>query len=551
MSKPPGDGLDGSEGVGAHGTARPTTPEPLAYAATPPAERPTTPEPASTERPTTPVSDSAPAPDGEAHVSDEKLPPGSQVGEYEVIRRIGEGGMGVVYEALHPLIGKRVAIKLLSDRIAGDGRSVVRFVQEARAVNQIGHRNIVDIFLFGQLPDGRHYYVMEFLDGESLSRRLERQGKLTPADAIAVALPVCEALAAAHRNGIIHRDLKPDNVFMADDRAGGEVVKLLDFGIAKLESLQGVGPTATGAPIGTPYYMAPEQCRGLPVDARADLYALGVMLFELLTGKMPFEAPTFVAALSRKLTERPGPPGRLVPLPPGLDRLVQRLMAEAPEDRPESAIAVRDELLRINKEQRLLGTQTVERLTSSPPNVPARARWKVAAALSALAVLAVGGWFLLVPAGRTQPTAVAAAPPDAASAQPLPDALRAQVAAIAPPVLAAPAGVDAAAPSPPRPVRAPVPRKAPAERAPSAAAATDPSAAAEVGTGWATLDVIGGWAMVEVDGRALGQTPKTKVQLPSGSHVARFANVEQGWSREQRFKVESGKTAMVRVVPGR
>ena len=211
-----------------------------------------------------------------------KLTSGTLVGEYQIQGRIGEGGMGTVYSAIHPIIGKKVAIKVLAGRLAKNKNAIRRFVLEARAVNDIRHPGLVDIFSFGQLTDGRHYYVMEFLEGRDLGDVLRERICLPMAEAIPIFLEVGHALVAVHSKGIVHRDLKPENILLLDKpQAGGQRVKLVDFGLAKLvegvpaHMREGAPSTAAGVNVGTPHYMSPEQCRGLKVDARADLYALG------------------------------------------------------------------------------------------------------------------------------------------------------------------------------------------------------------------------------------------------------------------------------------
>ena len=206
------------------------------------------------------------------------LAPGTMVGEYRIERELGRGGMGVVYGGRQPVIGKRVAIKVLAAQLSHDPALVRRFVDEARAVNRIGHPNIIDIFAFGQLPDGRQFFVMEYLEGETLADRIER-APLDPNEAQRLLLQVTAALEAAHRERIVHRDLKPENLWIARPKHGESFIKVLDFGIAKLiEPAAERGLTATGMVIGTPHYMAPEQCLGQPIDRAADLYALGVIL---------------------------------------------------------------------------------------------------------------------------------------------------------------------------------------------------------------------------------------------------------------------------------
>src|SRR5262245_59204042 len=204
------------------------------------------------------------------------------LGEYRVERMIGSGGMGVVFAAVHPLIGKRAAIKILKKELCTDTGTLERFVDEARVVNQIGHQNIVDVFAFGEMPDGRSYFVMELLTGETLRARLSR-GPMMLDEICAIVRPLARALEAAHAKQVIHRDLKPDNVFLVPVAEERPVVKLLDFGIAKLaRNDHRLEKTATGAMVGTPQYIAPEQAKGYAIDHRVDIYSLGGMLFEMV-----------------------------------------------------------------------------------------------------------------------------------------------------------------------------------------------------------------------------------------------------------------------------
>ena len=265
--------------------------------------------------------------------ADPDVAEGQIVGEYQVEAKIGQGGFGTVYRATHPLIGKVVAIKVLGRRFSVDPDMVARFVAEARAVNQIRHRNIIDIFSFGQLEDGRHYYMMEYLDGEPLDQRLDSHGKLALAEALPILRAVARALDAAHAKGIAHRDLKPENVFLARDAEGAAYPKLLDFGIAKL-----MGPedglktkTRTGIPMGTPYYMSPEQCRGRDVDHRTDFYAFGVMAYQVLTGVFPIDGEDFMTILMAQLTVTAPPASSHSPeLPTGVDDALAWLMRRDP-----------------------------------------------------------------------------------------------------------------------------------------------------------------------------------------------------------------------------
>jgi eukaryotic-like serine/threonine-protein kinase len=272
---------------------------------------------------------------------DADLEAGQVVGEYQVEHKIGQGGFGAVFKGVHPLIGKQVAIKVLSQRFSVDPQMVSRFLAEARAVNQIRHHNIIDIFSFGTLEDGRLYYVMEYLDGEPLDKRLARDGRMALADALPILRAIARALDAAHAKGIAHRDLKTENVFLAA-HPDGVFPKLLDFGIAKLMTPEDAlsHKTRTGAPIGTPHYMSPEQCRGRDVDHRTDMYAFGVLAYLMLTGAYPLDADDYMTILMRQLHDDPPPPSSLRPeLPAGVDAAIGWLMRKDPAARPETLMA--------------------------------------------------------------------------------------------------------------------------------------------------------------------------------------------------------------------
>jgi serine/threonine-protein kinase len=264
----------------------------------------------------------------------DELSSGALVGEYRVESTLAHGGCGTVYVARHEVIGRRAALKVLHQRLAKSPQMVERFVREARAVNRIGHPHIVDIYELGSLDDGRPYYVMELIDGIDLRRFIGEHGRVSPEETLAIIAPVCEALDAAHRAGIIHRDLKASNVLIAD-RAGTRVVKLHDFGIAKLVEPERdeSGFTSVGERLGSPHSMAPEQIRGVAVDARTDVYALGILLYQLLTGQVPFEHddPT---ELERMHLEQPAPrTSASAPVPPAIDAAIQRCLEKDPERR--------------------------------------------------------------------------------------------------------------------------------------------------------------------------------------------------------------------------
>jgi len=269
---------------------------------------------------------------------DDALEIGAMVGEYRIERKLGSGTFGDVYAGEHPLIGKHVAVKVLNRRFASDPETISRFVSEARAVNRIRHRNIIDIFSFNVLAGGRHYFVMERLEGRTLAEVLAQERRFPVAVALRIAQGVASALDAAHEAGITHRDLKPENVFLATERDGTYFPKLLDFGIAKLADDDVAHRTGTGVVLGTPRYMAPEQARGKRVDHRADIYALGVMLHEMLTGEPPFHGDSAVAILLEHDASPPPPMSSVAPdLPPALDAPVLAMLEKRAKDRPPSA----------------------------------------------------------------------------------------------------------------------------------------------------------------------------------------------------------------------
>ncbi len=278
---------------------------------------------------------------------DADLAEGDLVGEFRVERKIGEGAFGTVYGAVHPVIGKAAAIKVLRRKFSSDPTVLSRFVAEARAVNQIRHRNIIDIFSFGALPGGRQYFAMEWLDGIPLDQHLKKHGPLAPDQAMTLLRDVGRALAAAHAAGIAHRDLKPDNVFLCSDDAAAVYPKLLDFGIAKLlDSSAAEHKTRTGVAMGTPLYMSPEQCRGRGVDHRADIYSFGAMAHEVLTGRPPFDADNVMELMLKQTTAPPPPMSTVrVELPEQLDAPVLRMLAKDPAERPQTIREAVDELI--------------------------------------------------------------------------------------------------------------------------------------------------------------------------------------------------------------
>jgi hypothetical protein len=262
-------------------------------------------------------------------------------GRYFVERKIGEGGMGVVFAVKHAVIERPLAIKVLKRNVMRDAAVVQRFIQEAKAASRIGHPNIVDVTDFGKTPDGMTYSVMEYVEGTTLSKAIKHAAPLPPERAVRIASQIARALAAAHAKGIVHRDLKPENVFLVDRDGRPDFVKIVDFGIAKVQPLEGnpEGPrlTRAGSVFGTPEYMAPEQASGRgDTDHRVDVYALGVILYEMLVGKVPLKGESMIRTIAMQMLKPITPPSQVRPdlhLPPTLEAIVMKALAKKREDR--------------------------------------------------------------------------------------------------------------------------------------------------------------------------------------------------------------------------
>jgi len=465
---------------------------------------------------------------------------GRTVGEYVIRRRIGEGGMGIVYEAEHPQIGRRVAIKIIRP-----DREVTRdLLGEARAVSLIRHRHIIDVFGFGELDGLGQYLVMDYLDGVPLDEEIRTRAPLGASEVIAILDDTLAALSAAHAKGVIHRDLKPGNLFLVRESSGTRYVKVLDFGLAKPPpaSVPPERRTREGIAMGTPEYMAPEQAQAKAVDGRTDLYAVGIIAFEMLTGRVPFEGDTALAIAMKQVSDRPPRPRARVPsIPPQLEELVLRLLEKNPADRFATAEAVRGELKRIRRDvlaeptpfgpalhsdelsvrptelNRVQSPSTIDAPVETPaaktvvvPDteptappvaspVPRRAGLPIMLGAAALAIAGTGMFLLAQPRGgqtevKVEPIVVPPPPPEPAPPDPVP-------------IVPAPADLVQPPQPPVEAVKPPKPALVPARKAQVYFIAHNCS------------------AEIFVDGKSMGHTPRAEpVSVYPGEHTLRLAN---------------------------
>ncbi len=422
-------------------------------------------------------------------------------GKYRVVRLVGQGGMGVVYEAEHTQLGKRVAIKLMLQKYMHDAEALARFSREAYAASQIGNPHIVDVSDIGEAPDGRSFVVMELLQGMSLSQAIEQGGAMSPWRAIHIMRQVLRAVGAAHAKGIVHRDLKPDNVFLVDQGDQRDFVKLLDFGISKVmdqDSIAATRLTTTGVVMGTPLYMAPEQALGNPVGHQADVYACGVMLYEMLAGKPPFEGATYAVLVAKLLTAQPPWLGEVrAGLPISLVNAVHRALEKDPVARFQSAEMFAASLPgdRSPSQIELAGTLQSGMAPAVVPLPAPKAKWP----------WYVLGTILVAGAAATAAVLILNKPPAEANPQPL----------ATPPV---------------RPVPAPV--------------ATAPAAKPDTGTLEVKSSPTG--AMVSVDSQPAGVTPIVVTLAPGGHHL--HIELEGHLSLDEDEDVRAGERTSV-VVP--
>jgi tRNA A-37 threonylcarbamoyl transferase component Bud32 len=268
----------------------------------------------------------------------DKLAPGSIFGQkYEIAEALGSGGMSTVYKAQHLFLDKVVAIKLLNHQLASDAKAVQRFQVEAKAAFDLNHPNLLGVYDFGMSHDGQAYIVMDYLEGESLSEVIHRERHVGLVRALPIFLDVCKGLTYAHESGVLHRDIKPSNVMLVKGQYGKDMAKIVDFGLAKVYDENAMKLTQTGEIFGSPLYMSPEQCRGLPLDNRSDLYSLGVLMYETLSGKCPIMGSGVYDTFQKKMTEIPPPFEPSLMVPEWLAKLVFCLLRAEPKERPASA----------------------------------------------------------------------------------------------------------------------------------------------------------------------------------------------------------------------
>ncbi len=329
---------------------------------------------------------------------------GTVMGSYRLIKLLAEGGMGRVYLAEHTRLGRKVALKLLRSEYSSNPPAIKRFFREARTVNDINHENIIEITDFFEKEGGDNFYIMELLKGRSLTDVLKEEGALPVPRTVDIALQVCRALTAVHAAGVIHRDLKPDNIFLTERGSQKDFVKLLDFGVAKLLDVQDGMPvhqTGMGAILGTPQYMSPEQAGAKPVDRRTDIYSMGVILYEMVTGRVPLDAETYGEMVIKHLTVMPPSPTELRDLPQGipgeLEDLIMQCLEKNPNKRPQDMQEIGRRLELVGRAESL----ELDALDIAAPRKKRRVR--IAVLLLVFLVCVLAGFVLVSHLGGERP----------------------------------------------------------------------------------------------------------------------------------------------------
>ncbi|MEO8796910.1 MAG: serine/threonine-protein kinase [Polyangiaceae bacterium] len=293
-------------------------------------------------------------------------------GQFQILQKIGTGGMGAVYKALQPEMNRMVGVKILHPKLTNRKDLVSRFRREARAMSHLTHPNTVKVFLYGELEDGSLYIIMEYLDGKNMNQTVRAEGPMPMERGLPILIQVCGALEEAHRAGIIHRDLKPENIFLCQQGGLKDYAKVLDFGLAKVTEREmrpgSIILTQEGMVFGTPEFMSPEQAQGKTLTPASDIYSLATILYEALTGKLPFEAKTAMDFLSHHVSQKPIGLSQRVPgrtFPPLLDKIIARALAKKPEDRFASAADLASAMQAV-----LAGfTELPKGLSAAPPPV--------------------------------------------------------------------------------------------------------------------------------------------------------------------------------------
>jgi serine/threonine-protein kinase len=341
---------------------------------------------------------------------------------YHIMKKLGEGGMGQVYLAEHVKMGRRSAIKVMNPSMVHDPEAVARFNREAANASRISDSHVCAIYDFGETPDGLIYLAMEFIEGEPLTELIRQEGALPVARAADIAIQVAAALQAAHDLGIVHRDLKPDNIMLSRSRDGADAVKVVDFGLAKAVGGEGGGQkvTRTGLVVGTPEFMSPEQLSGDKLDGRSDVYSLGLVLFNMLTGTLPFPADSVQEAMIKRLTDEPAELIEVRPdlhFPPGLQQTLDTALARSPVDRYQSAAKLAHDLASVTGLSRAdAGAALASTLADADDKteliepVRVRTRSRVPIIVGVIVLLAAAG--AVVTIGRTVKQTGGVAPPD-------------------------------------------------------------------------------------------------------------------------------------------